>query len=397
MRYFLLPLLFLSTIMYGQSCRIGNSFSRFPYQKYPKYNSAAYFEVTGNVKKITAKEISYLTFKKSDKNNLYTYDSITNGNLRSRTILEFTKDQLLETEYWVSEKDSLQLRQKYVYNQKAQLVHYDKYSDKGKFVYSEKFVYDKDLLVEKWVKSNYQSDFFLKERYAYNGKNKVVKHENLNNNKETSFIANCKGGFADTDYIEYYTYDKNDSLVKQQNYIFEYTANFLGRPEEEYFDLASTRDYLYDNGQKRSEKISTSGNSPYRKCPQQETIFDYDRNGNLVIRETFYEGRKKSISLDRFYYENNQLQLEESGFNHHIASKFYYRDSKIWKIESIHNGEVSDYSIYDEKGFVRKEKRGTNIYEYKIEYDSQGNWIKHATFRDTILIEEKFRNIEYYD
>ena len=395
MQFFSLLFFFSYTVFHGQSYKADIFYGHFyDIEKIDNSKSIDYFEVTGNVKKIKSKEISYVTYKKSDKYNPYLYDSITNGNWSNGAVLKFNRNHQLLAEYWLQENDSVQLRKKHLYNDRNLEIENESYYDNGKFVYSEKLLYAQNLLTEKWIKSSHQTDYFLKERYTYNSNKQLIKEENLNNNREVSFRPQCKGGYFDTDYIYYYYYDENNNINKSESYSFEYKANFKGPPDEEYFTLKNKITYDYFNGKKSGETRIYLDNPLYGKT----TIkYAYDNNSNLISEEQITQNRKQYQYFKRYYHVDNTLNLIETGYSNKVDSKYYFKNGIISKFETLNNNGIAEYRNYDEKGVLIEQSRDNKVYNYKFEYDSKGNWIKQSTFRNNILIKEKFRTIEYYD
>ncbi|MES2544964.1 MAG: hypothetical protein V4548_08770 [Bacteroidota bacterium] len=389
MKAFSILLLFYSSLAYSQSYL--SEYYRWGEPKYFHYNGELEsYEATGKIKKITAK-IIYSNTK--DWNKIDSIDKLNTD------ILEFTPNGKLESEskkYYNSEV--IYLNEKYFFDELGQRIRKEEYYGKD-FSYAEKFVYHKNNLSEKWIKTTFQTDFFLKERFIYNDKNQLVLEEDLNNNLRTSDVVLCKLGTPDYDTMRRIYYNEQDLVNKIETYAYIYDTQSKTTPTEDQFLLRNTLTVDFLNGKKAKENQFGIELPGFEMSIERVTNYKYDKNGNLVSEKTQSKNPRASSPFKIYNYKDNKLSFIEEGNHENIISqKNYFDENKnLIKIEEIRNNKIVGYRKFNSEGFLIEEKRESIKYEYKIEYDSNGNWIKYSTYKKNVLIKQKQRIIEYYD
>ena len=349
-----------------QNYLIGDNLNDIEYKR----NTLDYFEAKGNVKKITFIETSHIDNLNANG------DFVKNKKHTSKSEFVFNKFRKLNSMF-TTVNDTTVLKENYTYNNSNLIELFEKTYPKENFIYIEKNNYKDTLLVEKWVKSTYQRDFFLKERYTYNNKCQLVKSEDLNNKENT--YPFWKEGYIKSDRIVYNCFDDNQNIIKSEFYQYNYQSNFKGLPDEKEFDFVYTEETEYTGNHEK--KVTTYSNPKNKRFNQFRTIQTTKYNSDNTISLILKEGLESNpyFNFIKYNYENNKIKTIEKGRELDIIDKtdYYSYDlnKKTTEIKNIQNNKVFSIKTYDEFGFLIKIVKLRNLEEYKIEYDSKGNWV----------------------
>jgi hypothetical protein len=261
------------------------------------------------------------------------------------------------------------------------------------------------------MKSSFQDEYFIKERYTYSDKNLLLKKESFNSNVRTEANITCKGSSVDTDYIKLYTYDANNRLIEQNVYAYEYN---LG---EDNYTVIKHRDF----SKYKLHKVIT---------------FEYDER-DLIVKEVrkhfggYLQGAVNIIT--RKYDQKNRLiedmTIHTAGHGYGHIYEYHEKDGVLEKIVSIYtqkkkgvntilktigsirkkkedgfisvnfsNGrreQIIHYNTYEDKTLtINPAAQKKNVFQYS--YDTYGNWTSRTLLENGIKKEKVVRTFEYY-
>lgn len=259
----------------------------------------------------------------------------------------------------------------YTYNNKDQLIEYERTYAKSDTVETTEYEYDKSGKVVRTVtkaEEGKEYKFEVEHSYEYDKSGKVVKAEKKE--KEGELIS----------YREF-EYDRDGNVSKEEqctafedgNSIRNIEWDTQGRLKKEVYESPWDRgdsEYEYDEHGNQIKVVSEKeygigANWHTKNIVESETEYEYDNYGNMVKSKT--EEYRKNIYAERdpdiFEYEWEYKYKYEYDDKGNILSKTEYRDDeKLAKYE------------YDPQGRLIKYRSDGSKYE--CEYDYQGNRIK---------------------
>jgi hypothetical protein len=377
----------------------------------------------GNVKKVTIKNYAY-TFSKKD--SIYTEHTTSDYEkdifIDFNEIKEFDKRGRLLKLFYVKRDGTTFLEKENSYTRKGKLRHQVQQDLAQRRINGKDSVHVHLIhelrsytiyceLKEVWMKSSFQDEYFIKERYTYSDKNLLLKKESFNSNVRTEANITCKGSSVDTDYIKLYTYDANNRLIEQNVYAYEYN---LG---EDNYTVIKHRDF----SKYKLHKVIT---------------FEYDER-DLIVKEVrkhfggYLQGAVNIIT--RKYDQKNRLiedmTIHTAGHGYGHIYEYHEKDGVLEKIVSIYtqkkkgvntilktigsirkkkedgfisvnfsNGrreQIIHYNTYEDKTLtINPAAQKKNVFQYS--YDTYGNWTSRTLLENGIKKEKVVRTFEYY-
>ncbi|WP_420571886.1 hypothetical protein [Kordia sp.] len=377
----------------------------------------------GPIQKATTRNYGY-TFNKADS----TYTEYTASNhekdvfIDNDQIEEFDKKGRVVKFFYLEQDGTTFLEEENMYNRKG-LYHNTKRDEvrkkvNGKSVTKIHEIHESRMytiygsLKEVWVKSSFQDDYFIKERYFYSDANVLLKKELYNSNVRTEYYLTCKGSSVDTDYVYLYAYDDQNRLTEKKIYAYEY--NF----DEDYYKVVNYRNfsdytlhtvinYEYNNKNLIVKEVRKNlggyligvVNTITRKYDHKDRLIEdmatytaghgnghmyeyYEENGELVRVVGIYTSKKNGVKnlLKRINYITGKVD------DHFV--RYDYSNGNLVEIEK--------YNLYGDQ-IASKNIRDYESHEFVYTYDMYGNWTSRILLEKGIKKEKIVRELEYFE
>ncbi|NJY64284.1 hypothetical protein HC174_16195 [Salinimicrobium sp. CDJ15-81-2] len=264
------------------------------------------------------------------------------------------------------------------FNERGQLTSSKEFLSNGDVREETIYTYDKsDRLIHRKEIDNYGRGSFYDYNFSYNSVDSITKVviSNLDFKRIHQITRDEKNRITENKIIQsdtviaIYTrrYDKNGNIIEENEYRKE---NVPVKIISRTFDQKNL---------KQTEQITK-----YNKWDtlSYEIKFTYDSNQNLM-EEKEYDSDTVFIKTTNSYFEGGQLKetrtIPMGSFNSIIITQKFNK-----------KGDLVEHS--------REPRDGTdkNIWTYKYNYDSNGNWIKKIEYKNETPLRMVKRSIEYY-
>lgn len=225
----------------------------------------------------------------------------------------------------------------------------------------------KDSLTSKII-SKYNKDGYISENLTYlpNGS---LKLSYIYSYIQVGYISelNSKPNYAFSPNKWTYKYDSNGNEIEM--------VAFNGDGSISYKSTSK-----YDNEGKMIERSWLSSDSNSKQ------ICTYDKNGNLIEMNEYYDGSTLSSLTTTFKYDNRGNITDTKRFN--TIDSFY----EYWTFEFDEKGNQISQTSYNLDGTIQS----VFSFNYK-DIDLKGNWLKKETIWDNRIVYLIERKIEYYN
>ncbi|MGH1384269.1 hypothetical protein [Kordia sp.] len=386
------------------------------------YHSFLYGEpIRGDIKKVATKNYTYVfneidsTYIEYEKSNFEEDVFVALGEVN-----EYHQNGQLLNRGFINKDGAITSTTQNTYNEKGSLIYtieptkiYDKETRKLLRIHKEeeKRTYtDVGKLKEVWLKSSYQDDYFIKEKYTYVNDTLLSKYESFNSNTLTQYRISCKGGMVDTDYVRLYSYDKKDRLIAEKTYAYEYDFdenNIKAITDRDFskYKLSKIVAYKYNDTNQVVEKVQKHFGT-YTKGIVNTDILEYDAKNRLVQHISTenkghgdlrtYEYDLKSGKLSKTV--NFTIQIKDSQIISQELLSIVEKQQKGFRAQHFKNDKVVSVAFYSEYG----DQLHIQDFDYKSEssyqysYDKHGNWTSRILLENGIKKEKITRTLEYY-
>ena len=114
-----------------------------------------------------------------------------------------------------------------------------------------------------------------------------------------------------------------------------------------------------------------------------ENRFAYDNNQNLILEKYQIENDSTFTEIRNTYHKNGKLK---ESIRTPKGSDFFVISTQKFN----NNGDLIEDVVKTSDGIT------DDIWEYKLKYDSENNWIEKIEFKDSKPLRILKRTIEYY-
>ena len=313
-------------------------------------NDISDYGLKGKVKSVKSEVFNLIkekdTFKIGDKEN-------SSGLDRNRT-LSFNQNGKIdfEKEFYANGKVSNEIL--YTYDKDNKLIRRKKVDNNGKdSFYDNEFLYNSKDSIIQWTMSN--NDFRRIHKFERDKKNRLIKMKVIENDT--------------INYLFITDYDKKGNIVLEK----EFKSNNI--------PIKLIERSFNEQNLKEKEKVVeylTWDTLNY------ENHFFYDSNRNLILVKNNFENDSTFTEIKNSYYKNDKLK---ESVRKPIGSSYFV--TTVQKFNK--KGELTEYSR------IPSDERPKQVWEYKYDYDTKGNWIEKINFKDKKPLRMIKRSIQYYE
>lgn len=211
--------------------------------------------------------------------------------------------------------------------------------------------------------------------------------------------------------FEISSFDKNGTLI---NYREVYKDNILHMKME--YDFDGRNNLIEERTLNENKKIINTVNFKYNSIGQ--TIEEYRKETDIlftaiynnsgilekVINKSQLQGYGEKCYNIKRDSKNNIIEVIEIIRDKKIKTEFEYDfENKLVKLKEYNSKnemksfEEMEYDQYQNMTkLTYKEEAYTSVFDYKFEYDDNGNWLTSTVFIDGVLDSKTEREIEYY-
>jgi len=313
-------------------------------------NDISDYGLNGKVKSVKSEVYNLIkekdTFKIGDKEN-------SSGLDRNITI-RFKRDGKIDfkKEYYANGKVSNEVL--YNYDKDNRLIKRKEIDYYGKgSVYDNEFLYNtKDSIIQ-WTMSN--DDLNRVYKIKRDDKNRPIKIKVIENDT--------------INYLYLIEYDEKGNIVSKKEFksdnipvkLIERSFNEQNLKEKEHIVKYQTWDTV-----------------------KYENQFFYDSNQNLILKKKNFENDSNFTKIKNSYHKNGKLK---KSVRKPIGGEY----SVMTVREFNKKGELIEYSR------IPSDENLKQVWEYKYDYDTKGNWIEKINFKNKEPLRMIKRSIQYYE
>lgn len=325
--------------------------------------------------------------------------------------------------FFYFEKDGTTfLEEESMYNRKGKLAHQTKRDEVKRTINGKDSTYIHQInelriytiygsLKEVWLKSSYQDDYFIKEKYSYTNTNLLLKRESFNSNIRTEYHITCRGSSVDTDYVELYTYDARNRLIEKKVYAYEYhfdedNYTAIERRNFSEYMLHKSIKYKY-NERNLIVKELRKHFGGYLEGSVNTITRKYDYKNRLIEDMTIHRVGHGSGHIYEYYEKNGELDKVIVIYTRKkvrvktILKRIGYvteKENDNFVRYDYSNGKLVEIEKYDKYGdeIMNKDLDDRENRTYEYVYDKCGNWTSRVLFEKGIKKEKIVRELEYY-
>ncbi|MCW3124330.1 MAG: hypothetical protein JWQ38_3822 [Flavipsychrobacter sp.] len=230
----------------------------------------------------------------------------------------------------------------------------DWYTYKGNGTLSSHTISEYNLKGDLVELSEYTGDKLKsKTTYVYDGQGNQIAETGFDDKGKVKWREEFKYNTKTGQMNEVYDFDANDAMTGRFTYRYDTRGNMA--EETEFYSDTSIRN------KKTTTKYDLDGN------PREINHFNY--NGRLV----------------------NQIKVDQMGL--HFTEVSYNDDASLQSVISKKYDDKAN-QVFEDR-FYTKDSSRIKI-EYKLEYDTHGNWTKNTTSKNGVPVQMTERKIEYY-
>ncbi len=230
--------------------------------------------------------------------------------------------------------------------------------------------------------------------------------------------------------VDWYTYKGNGT--EESHTISEYTINgdIVELTEFVKGKLKGRTSYIYDNNGNQTDEISFDENgkirwkevmryndkgqlievTDYKEDDAVEAQFSYryDTRGNLGEEGEYYNdtSTRNKRTTTKYDLDGNPIEINHFNYNGRLVNQIKvdnmglhftditYRPDGVLKSVIAKKYDDKANLVFEDRFFTQDSVRVK--YDYKFEYDKEGNWTKNTTSKNKVPIQTTERKFEYY-